>query len=371
MIHNQETKTTIGLRLRAGWHAGIGLATGVADGEVTFTHNSVDFHLIRNPNKWPRNNPNIYIEAACSRKLSQGRIEDLEQALRVAELNGPNPSPFEHHNDGRFTITSWMRTANSSLNRQLFLDVRRMLENTIADVFTHLTWVLNLHTDFPVTTPTGLLECKLEGHSWRAVATADETVGSLSTSYFEIPRDAKFDPLDDRNETETPIPFKFYFQALSLAKSNQILCIPMMITAIESAIRRFISRTVPGSEWIVEELASPPIVKMLREFIAPAIEKSHQTSILESTVQGDDLELLGKLVQMRNRIMHGREVRISQDNVEKGLLVTHSLIWTLEHFGGSEWAESYAFENPRHYRTQDEVAKSYLSRIREMQATDT
>lgn len=113
--------------------------------------------------------------------------------------------------------------------------------------------------------------------------------------------------------------------------------------AIEIAVKNFLGKMVPGTEWLAENLPTPPIHKILRDYLPSILSKSRPREVLLEMELGSKIPLrLTKFVEelnnRRNRLVHGwskgNADRICADDIEG----VRDLLYLLDFYAGNSWA---------------------------------
>lgn len=92
-----------------------------------------------------------------------------------------------------------------------------------------------------------------------------------------------------------------------------------------------------GTEWIFENLPSPPIDRMLRDYIQllPARRK------IDDKVRRPPksaITLIKEGVELRNKIVHGRGKEIEPERLDKILRAVRDVLYLLDYYRGHDWA---------------------------------
>jgi hypothetical protein len=134
-----------------------------------------------------------------------------------------------------------------------------------------------------------------------------------------------------------PLGYELFLEAWSQRLQNPRSSVIVGIAAVETAFKLCISNFVPDAKWLIENSASPDLVKMLSEYLPdlPTVNKVsrkifERNSHLHST--------LTKGVQMRNQLVHGRPTSLTHDNVEEILIAVCDVLWIIDYCSGYNWA---------------------------------
>jgi len=106
------------------------------------------------------------------------------------------------------------------------------------------------------------------------------------------------------------------------------------VAALEVGIKQFISAAVPDSTWLVEEAPSPPIERMLKEYL-PRLPPQGKAP------PDDVLKIVRTAVQARNRVVHSGKANFSYETLEASLATIRDLLWKLDAERGFAWATDH------------------------------
>lgn len=124
----------------------------------------------------------------------------------------------------------------------------------------------------------------------------------------------------------------------------------MGAAALESTVKQCISALVPNTSWLLNSIQSPPISKILRDYI-PTIPtknlvngKVHIPKSLRKTVHTG--------IEARNKILHTGSIAESDKNLESYchnissatyhfLYAVQDIVWLLDYYQGQDWALDY------------------------------
>lgn len=117
--------------------------------------------------------------------------------------------------------------------------------------------------------------------------------------------------------------------------------------ALEVGVKAYVSHVSPDTSWLLSELPSPPISKILRAYV-PELQKNH----------GRPLEYRNKLrpwfnrveghATTRNRLIHTGKIKITSGELNSYLQDVSDLLYLFDVLRGHEWAKqnlSYTLRN--------------------------
>jgi hypothetical protein len=150
-----------------------------------------------------------------------------------------------------------------------------------------------------------------------------------------------------------PFYHELFREAWEQRRNNPRSAILIGIAAAESALKQCIAKLVPDAEWLMQELQSPPIDKIMKDYF-PRLLKNNNLNNIAVIPEVICTEIKTGVV-VRNKISHTGEIpeKVSdgglnkklqpyRDNLpqktEELLFNILDLLWLLDYYGGHEWA---------------------------------
>lgn len=136
---------------------------------------------------------------------------------------------------------------------------------------------------------------------------------------------------------DEPLSHQLFREAWLQRRTNRRSALVIGVSAVEVATKECIAALDPHAAWLVRELQTPPVEKMLREYVPTLPAKN----TLEGKVvfPAEFLDELKKAVGWRNEVAHGGTLPVRWDRLEAFLEFTaRELIWLLTYYAGAEWA---------------------------------
>jgi hypothetical protein len=112
----------------------------------------------------------------------------------------------------------------------------------------------------------------------------------------------------------------------------------LAVSAAEIGVKAFISERAPDAEWLAFEAPSPPLVKMIRQYL-PQIDGDPYARGRSVRVPPAVYKPLARAVEIRNRIAHkDADESEAAEDLESCLDAVSDLLWLLDAARGFEWA---------------------------------
>jgi hypothetical protein len=137
-----------------------------------------------------------------------------------------------------------------------------------------------------------------------------------------------------------PVYHELHREAAEQSGKNLRSAFLLAFSALEVGMKHFISRLEPGASWLAMNSPSPPMVKLITEYIPTLKSKAHGHGLVERLPDSinDDIK---KAVTWRNDLAHKGVFNLSEDKLIELLSTIKDLLWYFDYHSGHEWARSY------------------------------
>ena len=128
-------------------------------------------------------------------------------------------------------------------------------------------------------------------------------------------------------------------EAIALSSDSPRSSILMIVTAIETAVKMHISKIAPDTAWLIEKIQSPPIFKVLREYI-PKIHHNYGRELDFWDKLKPYINKLRELIEVRNKIAHTGIIPESTEPIKNYIELAYNLLYLIDVLEGHDWAKS-------------------------------
>jgi hypothetical protein len=180
----------------------------------------------------------------------------------------------------------------------------------------------------------------LDGTEWKPVA--DNL--RLKIEFSGLPRwtneTAEFVRTEALGELDEPLGHELLREAAVNRKNNNLRSsLVLAVVAAEVGFKQFASKAFPDTNWILENLPSPPLVKMLKFFPWPKLGLAINGRVpsVPDSIESE----LETAVNLRNQIVHAGAVKLKAETVDAALTSVRDLLYFLDALGGQNWAANY------------------------------
>jgi hypothetical protein len=183
-------------------------------------------------------------------------------------------------------------------------------------------------------------EWSLDGSTWHPLpANAEPRFHEVPYIYPAASVASEVQAMLDTGQDE-PIAHQVFREAWDHRFSNRRSALVIAVAALELGIEAFIGQLAPSAQWLITNLPSPPVKRLLAEYL-PSLETP---VMIEGKVLAPPkvvLDLIDRAVAARNRVAHAAGETIGHDTLEEMLIAIRDVLWMLDFYGGATWAVSH------------------------------
>jgi hypothetical protein len=140
-------------------------------------------------------------------------------------------------------------------------------------------------------------------------------------------------------DTTEPLGHALLREAANLVSESPRSAIMIMTAALETAIKMHISHLAPDTAWLISEIASPPIFKILRDYI-PALHRARGKEIDFWDKTKPFIKKVQTLVEIRNKVAHTGKIPDDAGPIQNDIALVTDMLYVLDVLNGHEWAKS-------------------------------
>jgi hypothetical protein len=136
-----------------------------------------------------------------------------------------------------------------------------------------------------------------------------------------------------------PVYHELLREAKELKFNSSRSCTLISISAAEIAVKKVINNLVPKSQWFIDNIQSPPTVKLIKEYFQKIIPTDKYKKIKNKCEQ-----LAGELetaILIRNQIAHHGINAPEDEKLERIIKTVEQLLWVCDYCSGNDWALTY------------------------------
>lgn len=215
---------------------------------------------------------------------------------------------------------------------QAMAPVLRELSNAANVVLGLVRWRCNVSG--PIAVPAlGELEWSLDAAHWRRDPRRSpfHEVGFGPDVVVNDGRRADLEKMI-RSGASEPLHQSLLREAESLRNSNPRSALTVGVMAAETAVKSIVGKLAPDASWLVQNLPSPPIVKILEDYV-PRLG-GEPRPIFPAGL----LKELKVAVGLRNELVHGARALLDVRHLEAAFAAIRDVVWLCDYYSGAAWA---------------------------------
>jgi hypothetical protein len=140
---------------------------------------------------------------------------------------------------------------------------------------------------------------------------------------------------------EEPLARQVFREAWEQVGVNPRSALVIGVSAAEVALRRLIGTLIPGATWLVEEIQTPPVGKILRKFLPTLPVRAKWLDGRSITPPSKLIKLIEKAFKLRNKVVHVGVAPPSRRELAIMLRAISDLLWICDIYSGELWAEEH------------------------------
>lgn len=143
----------------------------------------------------------------------------------------------------------------------------------------------------------------------------------------------------EREDCMEPLGHTLLREASMLALESPRSSILIMTAALETAVKMHISKISSDTAWLMQEIQSPPIFKILRDYI-PQIHKKHGNELKFWDNVKPSIKKVQNLIEVRNKVAHTGKIPNDAESLETYLKVVSDFLYLMDVLDGHVWAKT-------------------------------
>lgn len=221
------------------------------------------------------------------------------------------------------------------------------LGRRVNDVFGLIRWRFHDDIDEGTHLSGGAFEWSETGEVWHRLRFRPELSVRLTPHITLNPVVGETLEALSKGMQKQPLGREIWHAALTADPRTSVI---LAVTAVEVELKRIVSASVPKSDWLVTNLPSPPIVRILVEYLPTIVDIPPGLKVPESLVSS-----LRKAVRLRNDFVHGgaesatgwMAPEMLGERTAAILETTSDLLWLFDAYRGHLWALSFLSDSTR------------------------
>jgi hypothetical protein len=145
---------------------------------------------------------------------------------------------------------------------------------------------------------------------------------------------------------DEPLAHQLFREAWEQRDINPRSALVIGVAALEAGVKEAAADLVPDTRWLLENLQSPPIDRLLRDFV-PLMPARNTFDGAVLPPHRETLKSLRSAINARNKVAHTGKVPpqdetlssiLTPAGIEETLRSIREVLWLIDYYRGSEWA---------------------------------
>lgn len=137
--------------------------------------------------------------------------------------------------------------------------------------------------------------------------------------------------------TTEPLGHELYREAWQQKTENPRSALVIGLAAAEVGFKQCVSTLTPTSQWLMENVPSPPLVSMVKNYL-PLLPTKLKIYGKVLPPPSKLTKAIQKGVETRNKTIHVGNPAPAPEELESLLLAIRDLLYILDYYCGAEWA---------------------------------
>jgi hypothetical protein len=194
-------------------------------------------------------------------------------------------------------------------------------------------------TDSPVNSMSKWSEdVSFDGSNWRGISTLRGMSIIFSGPFTKLNSSAAGEVSRLHKEgAEPPLALQLINEARNQRTAHPRSSLVIAVTAAEVAIKQLIGTLAPDARWLAENMPSPPIFKILKEYV-PKLKVKARSNQLPLRPPNKLINRLTEAVEFRNKVVHAGETPPNPDKLLEIIAAMEDVVWICVMYSGHAWA---------------------------------
>jgi hypothetical protein len=216
--------------------------------------------------------------------------------------------------------------------------VFRTLRSDLTASIAILRWRYGI-TDSPVNSMSNWSEdVSLDGYTWRGISTLRSIKIAFGRPFTKLDSSAVEEVSRLHKEgADPPLALQLINEARNQSTVHPRSSLVIAVTAAEVAIKQLIGVLAPDARWLAENVPSPPIYKILKDYV-PKLKVKARATQLPLQPPKKLLARLNEAVELRNKVVHAGVAPPNPDKLLEILAAMEDVVWICDLYGGHAWA---------------------------------
>jgi hypothetical protein len=180
-----------------------------------------------------------------------------------------------------------------------------------------------------------------DGNKWFRYSLVRKIVLLIEEATHSIyARDVKIDEIVRKVKagTEEPLARQLFREAWSQIGTNPRSALVVGVSAAEIGLKRLIAALIPETDWLMEEIPTPPVGKVLRKFLPTLRVRAKRVDGGQIMPPQQLILQIEKAVKHRNGVVHAGKQPPARQELAVMLRAISDFLWMCDIYLGEHWA---------------------------------
>jgi hypothetical protein len=178
----------------------------------------------------------------------------------------------------------------------------------------------------------------LDGTAWRGIS----NLRGIKIAFLIPPRKIGASALHEASRlhsegAEPPLGLQLLIEAWNQRTRYPRSALVIGVTAAEIALKQLIGELAPDARWLADNLPSPPIFNIARDYI-PRLKVKARLKGKALQLPKSLLKRLTEAVELRNKVIHKGAEPPKPEKLKEILVAMEDLVWICDLYTGHTWA---------------------------------
>ena len=175
------------------------------------------------------------------------------------------------------------------------------------------------------------------GATWHPIPGRYSIVNVTPPHTLFVIQETDVNEIRDLIETGEPVYHELMREAKELQHSSPRSSVLIAVSAAEVAVKSVIMNKVPKIKWFVDNIPSPPVVKILIQYLPELFP--NEKRFYEAKKEDRLIKTIADAVYIRNKMVHKGNHPLSTEKVSEIIDAVQELLWICDYYSGYHWAE--------------------------------
>jgi hypothetical protein len=182
-----------------------------------------------------------------------------------------------------------------------------------------------------------------DGESWLEISMARSATITFGLPATPIEPSPEFEQrivglVSERSEE--PLGHQLFREAWNQRGVHPRSALVIGVAAAEVGLKKLIGTLVPQAQWLVDEIQTPSLGKMLRKYL-PSLPIKGKLLGKKIAPPNNLIKKLERAVEYRNKLVHAGQAPPDREELEEMLRAVLDLLWICDVYVGQIWAAEY------------------------------